>query len=197
MVGRKGRRVWVERAASGFFDYGWRRSAPTFAQNDGAFEGRASGFGDHVEGVLGAEGDFGLGFWGVGVGVAEAEVLGEGGYGEDAFHPGEGLADTLAAAAAEGEVGVFWAGGFGFGGEAVGVEAEGVGVVGFGAGDDVLGEEEVGSRGKAVGAEGDGAGVHAAHGPGGGVEAHGFGEDLLGVAEGGVVGQRRESTSQV
>ncbi len=36
-------------------------------------------------------------------------------------------------------------------------------------------------------------GGHAAHGPGGRVEAHGFCEDLLGVAEGGVVGQRGEA----
>ncbi len=69
--------------------------------------------------------------------------LGDGGDGEDAFHPGEGFADALAVAAAEGEVGEFWAGGFGFGGEAVGVEAEGVGEVLGGAGHDVLAEEEV------------------------------------------------------
>ena len=38
-----------------------------------------------------------------------------------------------------------------------------------------------------------GFGGHAAHGPGGRVETHGFGEDLLGVAEGGVVGEGGET----
>ena len=66
---------------------------------------------------------------GAGVGVAEAPALGEGGDGEDAFHPGEGFADALAGAAAEGEVGELGAGGLGFGREAVGVEAERVGEV--------------------------------------------------------------------
>ena len=125
--------------------------------------------------------------------VGDAPALGDGGDGEDAFHPGEGLADALAAAAAEGEVGEFWAGGFGFGGEAVGVEAEWVGEVLGGAAHDVLAEEEVGSGGDVVGAEGDGFDGHAAHGPGGWVEAHGFGEDLFGVAEVGVVGQGGEA----
>lgn len=41
----------------------------------------------------------------------------------------------------------------------------------------------------APGAEGDGLRGHAAHGPCGWVEPHGFGEDLLGVAESGVVGE--------
>ncbi len=54
---------------------------------------------------------------------------GYGGDGEDAFHPGEGLADALAVAAAEGEVGEFRGGGFGFGGETVGVEAKRIGEV--------------------------------------------------------------------
>ena len=56
-------------------------------------------------------------------------------------------------------------------------------------------EEEVRAGGDAVGAEGDGLGGHAAHGPGGRVEAHGFGEDLLGVAEGGVVGEGGEAAT--
>ncbi len=130
--------------------------------------------------------------WGGG-GVGHAPALGDGGDGEDAFHPGEALADALAAASAEGEVGELWAGGFVLGGEAVGVEAEWVGEVLGGAAHDVLAEEEVGSGGDAVGAEGDGFGGHASHGPGGWVETHGFGEDLFGVAEVGVVGEGGEA----
>ena len=126
--------------------------------------------------------------WG-GAEVGHAPALGDGGDGEDAFHPGEGLADALAVAAAEGEVGEFWTGGFGFGGEAVGIEAEGVGEVLGGAAHDVLAEEDVGAGGDVVGAEGGVFGGHAAHGPGGWVETHGFSEDLFGVAEVGVVGQ--------
>src|SRR5216683_57774 len=147
----------------------------------------------HHEGIAGAEGDLGLDFGRSGAEVGHAPALGYGGDGEDALHPGEALADALAAAAAEGEVGEFGASGFVLGGEAVGVEAERVGEVLRGAADDVLAEEEVGSGWDAVGAEGDGLGGHAAHGPGGWVEAHGFGEDLLGVAEGGVVGEGGEA----
>ena len=118
---------------------------------------------------------------------------GDGGDGEDALHPGEGLADALAVAAAEGDVGVLVAGGFGLGGEAVGVEAEGVGEVLGGAGEDVLAEEDVRACGDVVGAEGGVFDGHAAHGPGGWVEAHGFGEDLFGVFEVWVVGEGGEA----
>ena len=138
--------------------------------------------------------------WGdgrLGVGVAHLPAGGDGGDGEDAFHPGEGLADALAAAAAEGEVGELVAGGLGLGGEAVGVEAEGVGEEFWGAVHDVLGEEKVGSGGDAVGAELDVLGGEAAHGPSGGVEAHGFGEDLLGVAELREVGEGGEAWTHV
>ncbi len=130
--------------------------------------------------------------WG-GAEVVHAPALGEGGDAEDAFHPGEALADALAAASAEGEVGELVAGGFVFGGEAVGVEAERVREVLGVAAHDVLAEEEVRSGWDGVGAECDGLGGHAAHGPGGWVEAHGFGEDLFGVAEGGIVGQGGEA----
>ena len=39
--------------------------------------------------------------------VRHAPALGDGGDGEDAFYPGEGFADALTAAAAEGKVGEF------------------------------------------------------------------------------------------
>lgn len=153
-----------------------------------------AGLGLHHQGVFGAEGDFGLGLgWCFG-GVGEAEVLGQGGYREDALHPGERLADALAASSAEGEVGELVAGGFGFGEEAVGIKFEGVGVVLFGAAHHVLAEEEVGSGGDVVWTQLDGAGAHTAHGPGGWVETHGFGEDLFCVFEGGIVGQSGESS---
>jgi hypothetical protein len=147
----------------------------------------------HHEGIAWAEGDLGLrDGWG-GVDVAHAPALGEGGDGEDALHPGEAFADALATATAKGEVGEFRAGGFGFWGEAVGVEAEGIGKVLGVAADDVLAEEEVCAGGDSVGAKLNGCGGHAAHGPGGWIEAHGFGEDLFGVAEGGVVGEGGEA----
>jgi len=147
----------------------------------------------HHEGIAGAEGYFCLrDGWG-GVEVGHAPALGYGGDGENAFHPGEAFAYALAAASAEGEVGELWPGGFVFWGEAVGVEAEWVGEVFGGAAHHVLAEEEVRSGWDAVGAEGYGLGGHAAHGPGGWVEAHGFGEDLFGIAEVGVVGQGGEA----
>src|SRR5260370_161097 len=144
-------------------------------------------------GIAGAKGDLGLRDGWDGAEVGHAPALGDGGDGEDALHPGEAFADALAAAAAEGEVGEFGASGFVLGGEAVGVEAEGIGEILRRAADDVLAEEEVGSGWDAVGAEGDRLGGHAAHGPGGWVEAHGFGEDLVGVAGGGGVGQGGEA----
>ena len=94
-------------------------------------------------GRAGAQGDFCLrGGWlsvGVGVGASgEAMVA----MVKTHFHPRERLADALPVAAAEGDVGVFFARGFGFGGEAVGVEAgAGRGKYSGGAGEDVLAEE--------------------------------------------------------
>src|SRR5580698_3739005 len=97
----------------------------------------------HHQGVAGAEGDLGLGNGRGGAEVGHPPALGDGCDGEDAFHPGEALADALAAAAAEGEEGEFWAGGFGFGGKAIRVEAEGGGEVLGVAAHDVLAEEKV------------------------------------------------------
>ena len=147
----------------------------------------------HHEGIAGAEGDLGLRDGWCGAEVGHSPALSDGGDGEDTFHPREALADALAAASAEGEVGELWAGSFVFGSEAVGVEAERVGIVLGGAAHHVLAEEEMSARGDAVGTEGDGFGGHAAHGPGGWVETHGFGEDLFGVAEVGVVGEGGEA----
>ena len=147
----------------------------------------------HHERVAGTEGDLGLDFWWGGAGVGEAPVAGESGDGEDAFHPGEGLADALAAAAAEGEEGEFRAVGFVFDGEAVGIKPKWVGEVLRGAAHHVLAKEEVGSGRYVVRAELDGFGGHAAHCPRGRVEAHGFGEDLFCVTEVGVVGEGGET----
>ena len=147
----------------------------------------------HHEGIAGAKGDLCLRDGRGGAEVGHAPALGNGCDREDALHPGEGFADALTAAAAEGEVGELRAGGFGFGGEAVGIEAERIGEVLRGAAHDVLAEEDVGAGGDVVGAEVNFAGGHAAHGPGGWVEAHGFGEDLLGVAKAGVVGEGGEA----
>src|ERR1700733_3518897 len=95
----------------------------------------------HHQGAAGAEGDFCLDLGGGGAEVGHAPALGYGCNGEDALHPGEALADALAVAAAEGEVGELRAGGFVFGAEAVGGEAGGGGEVLGGAARDVLAEE--------------------------------------------------------
>ena len=58
----------------------------------------------HHQRAFWAEGDFGLDLGGRGAEVDHAPALGYGGDGEDALHPGEGLADALARAAAEREV---------------------------------------------------------------------------------------------
>ena len=102
----------------------------------------------------------------------------------------------MAASGAEGEVGEAGAEGFGFGGETVGIKAERVGEVLGVTAEDVLAEEEMGFGWDAIGAKGDCFGGHAAHGPGGWVESHGFGEDLLGVAEVGVVGEGGEAVAE-
>src|SRR5258708_39677684 len=92
----------------------------------------------HHEGVAGAEGDLCLrDGWG-GAEVGHAPALRYGCDGKDSFHPGEGFADALAAASAEGEVGELRAGGLGFGGEAVGMEAAGGGGGLGGGGREVL-----------------------------------------------------------
>src|SRR5260370_27444853 len=93
-------------------------------------------------GIAGAKGDLGLRDGWCGAEVGHAPALGYGGDGEDALHPGEGLADALAAAAAEGEVGEFGASGFVLGGEAGGVEGQGGGEVMRCAAHDVLAEGE-------------------------------------------------------
>ena len=50
-----------------------------FAQDDGVRVWLAGGFGAHHHGVLGAEGDFGLGDYGVVGDEVQAPVLGDGG----------------------------------------------------------------------------------------------------------------------
>src|SRR5271154_441121 len=81
----------------------------------------------HHQGVAGAESDLGLRDGRGGAEVGHSPALGQSCDAEDALHPGEALADALAAAAAEGEVGEFLARGFGFGGKTVGGETEGGG----------------------------------------------------------------------
>src|ERR1700704_1529490 len=109
----------------------------------------------HEEGVAGAEGDLGLwSGWG-GAEVGHAPAGGDGGDGEDAFHPGEAFADALAGASSEGEVGEARPRCLGLGGEAVGIEAKGVGVEIGPAADHVLAHEEVRAGWDAVWADGD------------------------------------------
>ncbi len=55
--------------------------------------------------MAGAEGDGGEGDDGMVGEEAKAELLGDGGEDEGGFHEGEGIADALARAEAEGEVG--------------------------------------------------------------------------------------------
>src|ERR1700677_4351972 len=96
----------------------WKVGVKSIEKACGLARGKA-----HHEWVARAEGYLCLrDGWG-GAEIRHTPALGDGADGEDAFHPGEGFADTLAAAAAEGEVGEFVARGFGFWGEAVGVEA--------------------------------------------------------------------------
>ncbi len=143
--------------------------------------------------ITGAEGDAGLGDGWVGVGVAHPPAGGDGRDGEDAFHPGERFANALARSAAKGEIGELVADGLVFGGVAVGVEAEGVGEELFRTVHDILREEEVGTGGDKVWAELDVSSGASAHGPGGRVKAHGFGEDLFCVAKVWDVGEGREA----
>ena len=147
----------------------------------------------HHQRVAGAKCDLGLRDGRGGAEIGHAPALGDGRDAEDAFHPGEAFADALTVTAAEGEVSELCARGFGFRREAVGIEAERIGEVLRGAAHDVLAEEDVGAGGDVVRAELDFAGGHAAHGPGGWVEAHGFGEDLFGVAKSRVVGESGEA----
>src|SRR6266851_7253518 len=101
----------------------------------------------HHQGIAGAKGDLCLRDWRGRAEVGHAPALGDGCDAEDALHPGEGLADALAATSAEGEVGELRAGGLGFGGEAVGIEEQRVGEEYGGADHDVLAEEDVGAGG--------------------------------------------------
>lgn len=134
----------------------------------------------------GAEGDAGGEVEGFGgVGEVEVEAGGEGGEGEHHFEPGEGFADAVAGAGGEGEVGVAGVGGI-F--PAFGAEVEGIGEVAGVAVEGPLDDDEGGFFGDAVAAEFELLLVFASEGPGGGPEAHGFGDDPAGAFEVGEVG---------
>ncbi len=140
--------------------------------------------------VFGAEADSWVdGDVGGGVrGGGEEPVAGDSGEGEGAFHPGEAFADALARASSEGVVGEARAGGvLAFGREALGVEAEWVWPEARVAVDDELGSEQDCSFGDVEAGDlvGDFAG--AGGDPDGWVEAHGLGEDGVGVGEARVV----------
>jgi hypothetical protein len=66
--------------------------------------------------VFWTERDLGIEAWSAGVRIvckgAQVPVAGDGGEDEDAFHPGEALADALAAAGGKREIGEFGPGGF-------------------------------------------------------------------------------------
>ena len=117
-------------------------------------------------------------------------ALSDGRNGEDAFHPRETFADALTAAPAEREVGKAGAICLVRRGVAVRVEAERVGEILGATMHDVLTEEKVRSRWNAIGPQSYGTSGHATHRPCGRIESHGFGEDLFGVTEIGVFGER-------
>jgi len=103
---------------------------------------------------------------------------------QHAFHPGEALADTVARASAEGEVSESGAFGLGFDGETAGVEAHGIGPPARVVVHDKLRGDEVRAFGDAFsGAHGVVLDGGAGDDPGGGIEAHRFGEDALEVFE--------------
>jgi hypothetical protein len=144
---------------------------------------RGAGLGLDVEAVAGAEGDGGERDYGMVGEEAEAELLGDGGEDERGFHEGEGVADALARAEAEGEVGE--AGNF-F--EEVAFPA--FGVEGFGgvipariAMDDPGNDGDAGAFGDWVTGESVVFDGEAGDGPGWGIEAHGFGKNVTCVGE--------------
>src|SRR5882762_8073481 len=103
-----------------------------------------------MNGIAWAEGDL---FFYIDLLVGEdvhLPALGDGSQHEHAFHPGEALADTLAASAAEGKVGEARAFGFLFFRVAHGIEAQWVGVELRRTVQDVLAEEEMSARRQAV-----------------------------------------------
>jgi hypothetical protein len=109
----------------------------------------ASSFDYEWDAVFGAETDCGIqsDFAGCAGGWGEAPVTGDGGEGEDAFHPGQAFADALAATGGEGEEGEAGARLVGFAvgwREALRVEAEWIGEEARVAVDDELRDEEDG-----------------------------------------------------
>ena len=154
------------------------------ARVSGARAGEDEGLAGGANGEVGGDGELCRGAGG----DVKLPVLQDGGEHQDAFHPGEAVADAEARAAAEGEIGEFGPCGLGFGGEPVGIEAERVGPPAGVMVDNKLGEDEVRAFGNEVAAA-HGVGLFGGAGddPGGRVETHGFSEDLLCVHEAGTI----------
>ena len=158
----------------------------------------------------GGDGEFRGRAWG----GPESPCAADGGEDEDTFHPGEGLADALAGASAEGEVAEFVPGGAGLaaavavtaavmdiaagGGPrcvaVLGVEAAGLEAIGLGPEAGVAVDDDL--RGEQVGAGWDGEAAElvrlgaggAAQDPDRRVEAHAFGKDHVAIAQGWIIG---------